>query len=314
MRADEQAYLNLTPMPLYNLPPAQARMAPTIQIDAQRAVLASQGKTLTPEAVAGTQDTTIPGPAGTLPVRVYTPVGTGPFPVLVYFHGGGWVVGSIDVYDSSCRALCNLAQCVVISVAYRLGPENKFPAAHEDAYAATQYIIANAAQFGGDPARVAVGGESAGGNLASATCLLALQRSGKMPVYQLLIYPVAGSNMATPSYLANANAITLNKPLIQYFLANYLNSMADAANPLINLLGATFGNTLPPATVITDDIDPLMSEGQAYAQKLQAVGITTRSQNYTGVAHEFFGLNATVDTARTAQQYAAAGLNTVFRP
>ncbi len=314
MRAVEQAYLNLLAgRQPYNLPPQQARLLPTPQVDAQNAVLQSQGKTFTPTPVGSVQDVSIPGPVTPLASRMYTPTGTGPFPVLVYFHGGGWVLGSIDQYDSSARALCSKAQCVVISVGYRLGPESKFPAAHDDAYAATQYVINNAAQFGGDPARVAVGGESAGGNLASAVCLQVLQNGGKMPVYQLVIYPVAGNNMNTPSYLANANAITLNVPLIQYFLTNYLNSMTEAADPRIDLLGATFGSTLPPATVITDDIDPLMSEGQAYAQKLQAAGITTRYQNYTGVAHEFFGLDATVDTAKTAQQYAADGLNTVFR-
>ena len=310
MRLVLQQFINANPIPLQTLTPAQARMQPSVA-DAVKAVLTQQNKSTAPQAVGSVQDTTIPGPAGALPVRVYTPTGTGPFPVVVYFHGGGWVIATIDTYDSSCRALCNAAQAVVISVEYRKGPENKFPAAHEDAYAATQYVLNNTAQFGGDPARVATAGESAGGNMASAVCMMARDRSGKMPVYQLLVYPVAGSDMNTASYQTNANALPLNKPLIQYFLNNYLSTPADANNPLINLNGGNVTG-LPPATVITDEIDPLMSEGQAYAQKLQNAGITTRYQNYTGVTHEFFGTGAVVDEANDAVQYAAQGLKTVF--
>lgn len=310
MRTVIQQFLNSNPTPLQNLTPAQARQAPTVA-DAVKAVLTAQGKSTAPQPVGSVQDTTIPGPAGALPARVYTPTGTGPFPVVVYFHGGGWVIATIDTYDSSCRALCNAASCVVISVEYRKGPENKFPAAHEDAYAATQYVLNNTAQFGGDPARVATAGESAGGNMASAVCMMARDRSGKMPIYQLLVYPVAGSDMTTASYVTNANAIPLNKPLIQYFLNNYLSTPTDANNPLLNLNGGNVSG-LPPATVITDEIDPLMSEGQAYAQKLQAAGITTRYQNYTGVTHEFFGTGVVVDEANDAVQYAANGLKTVF--
>ena len=311
MRSVLQQYLALNPTPIYSLTPQQARLQPSVA-DAVRAVQQSQGKSFAAETVAGTQDITIPGPAGPLQSRMYVPSGTGPFPVLVYFHGGGWVIGSIDVYDSSCRALCNAAQCMVISVEYRKGPENKFPAAHEDAYAATQFVLNNAGTWGGDPSRVAVGGESAGGNMAAAVCLLARDRQGKMPVYQLLIYPVAGNDMNTASYQTNAAAVPLSKAAVQYFLNNYLASPTDANNPLINLVGATVDTSLPPATVITDEIDPLMTEGQTYANKLQSAGITVRYQNFTGVTHEFFGTGAVVDEAKTAVQFAAQGLQTVF--
>lgn len=310
MRAVLEELLRLNPTPLYNLTPQQARLQPTVA-DAVRAVLTNQGRSTAPEPVAGVRDTTVPGAAGALPVRVYTPAGTGPFPVLVYFHGGGWVIGSIDVYDSSCRALCNATPCVVVSVEYRKGPENRFPAAHEDAYAATQFILNNTAQFGGDPNRVAVGGESAGGNLASAVCMLARDRGGKMPVYQMLIYPVAGNDSNTESYVENVNAVPLSKPLVQYFLDNYLSTPADANSPLLNLLGANVTG-LPPATVITAEIDPLRSEGRAYADKLQAAGITTRYRNYADVTHEFFGTGAVVDAANDAVQFAAEGLRTVL--
>ena len=310
MRSVIEQYLALNPTPIYNLTPQQARLQPSIA-DAVKAVLVAQGKSTAPQPVASVTDTTVPGPAGALPVRVYTPTGTGPLPVIVYFHGGGFVIATIDTYDASCRALANAAGAIVISVEYRKGPENKFPAAHEDAYAATQYIIANAAQFGGNPARVAVTGESAGGNLASAVCLLARQRGGAMPVYQALVYPVTNNDMTTPSYQANANAVPLSKPALQFFFNNYLNTPADGANPILAILKADVTG-LPPATVITDDIDPLMSEGQAYAQKLQSAGIFTRYQNYPGVTHEFFGTGAVVDVANQAVAYVAAGLKTAF--
>ena len=174
----------MNPVPLYKLTLAQVRLRPGPP-DAVKAVLKKQGKPITPEPVAKVEDRKIPGPAGTIPVRVYTPEGTGPMPVLVYYHGGGWVIANINAYDSSCRALANLAKCVVVSVGYRQAPEHKFPASHEDSYAALQYVMKNTAQFGGDPKKVAVGGESAGGNLASAVCQMARDRKGMMPIYQL---------------------------------------------------------------------------------------------------------------------------------
>lgn len=312
MRAVIEQFLAFNAPPVYTLPPAQARQQPTIA-DAVRAVLQSQNRSTAPEQVGSVRDTTVPGPAGPLPVRVYTPAGSGPFPVLVYFHGGGWVIGNIEVYDSSCRALANLAGCVVVSVQYRKGPENRFPAAHEDAYAATQYVINNAAQFGGNPARVAVGGESAGGNLAAAVCLLARDRGGRLPVHQMLVYPIAGNDFRTPSYEENADATPLSRPLMQYFFNNYLASPADANNPLIALVNANLRG-LPPATVITCEIDPLRSEGQTLAARLQEAGVATRVRDYTGVTHEFFGTGAVVDKARDANRFAAEGLRAAFTP
>lgn len=167
MKAVLRELARLNPVPLNKLTPTQARKRPGPP-DAVKAVLQKQNKPTTSEPVAKVENLTVPGPNGNaIPVRVYTPEGTGPFPVLVYFHGGGWVIASIQAYDSSCRALANAAQCVVVSVGYRQAPEYRFPAAHEDSYAATQYVMNNTAKFGGDPRRVAVGGESAGGNLAA---------------------------------------------------------------------------------------------------------------------------------------------------
>lgn len=310
MRTVIQKFLSFNALPLHTVPPQQARTLPTIA-DAVRGVLQDQGRSTAPEPVASVQDRTIPGPAGNIPVRVYTPSGSGPFPVTVYFHGGGWVIATIDTYDSSARALANAAQTVVVSVEYRKGPENRFPAAHEDAYAAFQYVANNTAEFGGDPNRVAVAGESAGGNLAAATTILARERAGKMPIYQVLVYPIADNDTNRPSYNENAEAVPLNRAGMQYFFNNYLNSPADGENPLISLVQANVTG-LPPATVITAEIDPLRSEGAAYAERLSAAGINTRYRNYTGVTHEFFGTGAVVDKGKDAVEFAAQGLRTVF--
>ncbi|MBC8101576.1 MAG: alpha/beta hydrolase, partial [Cytophagales bacterium] len=244
MRAVIQKLLSFNAPPLNTLTPQQARLQPSIA-DAVRGVLQDQGRSTAPEAVASVQDRTVPGPAGAIPVRVYTPSGTGPFPVTVYFHGGGWVIATIDTYDSPCRALANAANTVVVSVEYRKGPENRFPAAHEDAYAALQYVANNAGEFGADPARVAVAGESAGGNLAAAACLLARDRGGRVPVYQVLVYPIADNDPTRPSFDENADAVPLNRPLTAYFLNNYLNSPAEGDNPLISLVQANVAG-LPP--------------------------------------------------------------------
>jgi acetyl esterase/lipase len=301
----------LNPTPLYKLTPEQARKRPGPP-DVVKAVLKKQGKPTTPEPVASVKDTNVPGPAGQIPVRVYTPSGSGPFPVLVYFHGGGWVIASIQAYDASCRALANAANCVVVSVGYRQAPEHKFPAAHEDSYAATQYVMKNtAAEFNGDPKRVAVGGESAGGNLAAAVCLMAKERGGMMPVHQMNVYPIADNELDKPSYQENATAIPLSKPLMAWFFKYTLKDPKDGESPLISLVEADLKG-LPPATVITAEIDPLRSEGKMYADRLKAAGVPVRYKDYTGVSHEFFGMAAVVDKAKDANQFAAQGLKAAF--
>ena len=313
MKAVLTELARLNPTPLIKLTPAQARLRPSAA-DAAAAVLKrrNNGKMPPPQAVAKVENLSVPGPAGAIPVRVYTPEGKGPFPVLVYYHGGGWVIASIDTYDASCRALANGAGCVVVSVGYRQGPEHRFPAAHEDSYAALQYVMQNTAKYNGDPAKVAVGGESAGGGLAGAVCLMAKQRGGKMPIYQLNVYPIAGYDLNTPSYRANATAIPLNKPLMAWFFRYYLRSPKDGRNPLISIDRANVRG-LPPATVITDQIDVLQSEGKMYADRLKAAGIPVRYRNYDNVTHEFFGMAAVVDKARDAQAFATAGLVSAFR-
>jgi acetyl esterase/lipase len=302
------------PQPLHTLSPAQARNQPTFA-DAVRAAVAAQGRPASAavEPVARIAHRTIPGPDGTtLLVRVYTPSGTGPFPVVVYYHGGGWVITDLDDYDASARALTNAARAVVMSVAYRQAPTHKFPAAHEDAFAAYRFARDSAAAIGGNPTKVAVAGESAGGNLAAAVCLMARDRGVPLPVYQLLVYPITDFNFETPSYKENANAQPLNKPLMQWFFDKYLRSAADGSNPYVSPLRATSLAGLPPATVINAQIDPLRSEGEAYAAKLAAAGVTVDQTTYLGVTHEFFGMGAVVDKAKLAQAQAAAGLKRGF--
>lgn len=296
--------------PIEKQSPMNARNNPT-PANAVMGVLAKQGKPAV-EMVGDVSHQLIPGPAGDLLARIYKPQGQGPFPVLVYFHGGGWVIANLDTYDSSCRALTNAAKCMVVSVAYRQAPEHKFPAAAEDAYAATQWVMGNAAQINGDPKRIAVGGESAGGNLAAVTCLMARDRRGMMPVHQMLIYPVTNYAFDTPSYQENANAKPLNKAMMMWFWSQYLKSEADGSNPYASPLRAENLRGLPPATVITADIDPLRSEGQAYADRLREAGSAVKFTNYTNVTHEFFGMGAVVDKAKQAVGEAAAGLRSGF--
>ena len=297
--------------PIDKLSPENVRNLPSAA-DAVIGVLAKQGKPAV-EMVGDISHQLIPGPEGDLLARVYLPKGSGPFPVLVYFHGGGWVIANLGTYDSSCRALTNAANCIVVSVAYRQAPEHKFPAAAEDAYAATQWVIANAAKLKGDPTRVAVGGESAGGNLAAVTCLMARDRQGKRPVHQMLVYPITNYAFDTPSYQENANASPLNKAGMQWFWRQYLESESDGSNPYASPLRAENLRGLPPATVITADIDPLRSEGQAYAQGLKEAGNAVKVTNYTSVTHEFFGMGAVVKKAKQAVNEASEGLRSGFR-
>ncbi len=301
----------LHPKQIDKLTPAEARKQPT-PADGVKALLKKMGKSTAPEPVGSVKNTTIPGPAGSVPVRIYTPRGRGPFPVVVYIHGGGWVIATLDTYDSSPRAMTNMAGAVVVSVEYRKAPEHKFPAAHEDCYAVMQYVIKNAAKMNGDPKRVAIMGESAGGNMATSVCMMARDRKGMMPIYQVLIFPVANSDTNTPSYRENANAKPLNKAIMVWFAHHTIKSQADLTNPYLAVLQGN-AKGLPPATVITAQIDPLRSEGKAYADKLKAAGIAVRYRNYEGVAHEFFRMGAVVDKAKAAEQFAADGLKSAFK-
>lgn len=296
--------------PIEQLTPLEARRQPT-PTDAVKALLKKKGKEITPEPVAAVEDKYITGPGGDIAIRIYTPEGRGPFPVIVYIHGGGWVIADLDVYDSSPRALANAAKAIVVSTHYRLAPENPFPASHEDVFAAYQWVRENAVSFGGDSDRIAVAGESAGGNMAAAVSLMAREQNVPLPVHQVLIYPVAGTDMGTPSFQEHADAKPLNKAMMEWFGKHELQSPQDKKDPRIDLLNANLKG-LPSATIITAEIDPLRSGGKSLAEKLEAAGVEVDYKNYEGVTHEFFGMGAVLNEAKDATKLAARNLAKAF--
>lgn len=299
--------------PIETLAPGQARQQPT-PADAVAALIESRGETPTPEAVAEVENRTFPGPAGAVPIRIYTPENPSgePLPVILYIHGGGWVIADLDTYDASPRALANAAGAIVVSTHYRQGPEAMFPAAHEDTLAAYQWVLENAADLGGDPDRIALVGESAGGNMAANIAIAARDNGWRAPLHQVLVYPVADNDLNSPSYLENANAKPLNKPMIEWFVKHYVGDAAKTADPRIALVDQRSHANLAPATIILAEIDPLRSDGEKYAERLRAAGVPVTVQHYEGVTHEFFGMGAVVDKARQAQQLAGEHLKAAF--
>ena len=241
-----------------------------------------------PEPVAKVEDRTIPTPTGDLPIRLYTPEGDGPLPVLVFFHGGGWVVGNLESHDATCRALANAAGCITLAVDYRLAPEHKFPAAPEDCYEATKWAVLNAAALGGDPQRVAVGGDSAGGNLAAAVALMAGDRGAPSLAYQLLLYPVTNHSFDTESCQQNGEDYLLTKDSMVWFWDHYLENDEAGNAPYASPLQAKYVNSPPPGLVITAEFDPLRDEGEAYGKRLQDAGADIKISRYDGTIHGFF--------------------------
>jgi acetyl esterase len=288
--------------PLHHLSPEEAR----------KAILAMRATKGEPERVGKVEDRTFRGPAGDLPMRIYTPDGRGPFPVLVYFHGGGWVVGSVETVDASCRSLTNLAGCIVVSADYRLAPEHKFPAAADDAYAATRWVALQAASFHGDPTRIAVGGESAGANLAAVVALMAQERAAPSLMHQLLAYPVLNYAFDLPSHKENAEGYFLTKDMMVWFWRQYLNTDADGENPLASPLRARHLRGVASATILTAEFDPLRDEGAAYAARLREAGVSVSYKCYEGLIHGFFGSVKVVEPARKAMEEAAAALRAAF--
>jgi acetyl esterase len=296
------------PTPMAKMTPQEARKAPSAA-DAAMATMA-KFKIPTPPSTVDTMSRTVaPG----VKVRVYTPkTGTAPFPVIVYYHGGGWVIANLDTYDASVRSLSEQTGAVVVSVAYRQGPEFKFPTAHNDSFAAYQWTLAHTADIKGDPKRIAVAGESAGGNLACAVSMMARDKKVALPKYQLIVYPIAGYDLNTPSYLANTQTKPLNKDLMAWFFKYYLRTPADGKSPMIDLVHANLKG-LPAATIVTAQYDPLMSEGKMLADNLQKAGVTVQYKNYEGVTHEFFGMAAVVPEAKQAQAFAVEGLKSALK-
>lgn len=267
-------------------------------LEGREAVLSFKELEGEPEPVAGIRDLTVPGPAGELPVRLYTPEGKAPFPLIVYFHGGGWIRGNVEVSDKPCRALANASRCIIASVEYRLAPESKFPVAVEDCYASTRWLATHAGELGADPGRVAVGGDSAGGNLAAAVALMARDRGGPELVYQLLIYPATDAGGEYPSRRENADGYFLTTRAMEWYWKHYLAGEADAVHPYASPMKTGDLSGLPPALVVTCEFDPLRDEGEAYARRLAQAGVVVRVSRYEGMIHGFLWMGGVVDRTR----------------
>jgi acetyl esterase len=264
------------------------------------------------EDVAGVADHRVPVAGSAITVRTYSPGGPGPYPALVYYHGGGWVIGDLYTHDGLCRSLTNAARCLVASVDYRLAPESKYPVAVQDSYAALQWVVAHAARLGIDPRRVAVGGDSAGGNLATVVALVARERGGPALVHQVLIYPVTDHAFDTPSYVENATGYVLTRAAMRWFSDHYLERTAQSREPYASPLRAPSLAGLPSALVITAECDPLRDEGEAYAARLRDAGVPVTLTRYTGMFHGFIRMTRILDKARTAVDEIAGSLQKAF--
>jgi acetyl esterase len=264
------------------------------------------------EPIEAVEDRHVPGPDGEIPVRIYSPAVARPAPAIVSFHGGGWVIGDLDGYEASCRMIANSVGCVVVSVDYRLAPEHPFPAAPEDAYAATCWVAEHAAELGVDPRRLAVAGDSAGANLAAVCALMARDRGGPDLVFQLLIYPVTDFSFDTPSYRENAEGYFLEAVTMRWYWRQYLGDSADGADPYASPLRAPDVSGLPPALIITAGYDPLRDEGEAYGLRLQDAGVDATVSRYGTMFHGFFGFGRLLDAAVPANKEAFAALQAAF--
>jgi acetyl esterase len=283
----------------------------TVSVEDNRALIAAIAELSGPvEDVARVEDVAVPGPGGDIPVRVYVPEGPGPFPTVVFFHGGGWVIGNVETHDVPVRRLANLVPAVVVSVDYRLAPEHPFPAAPEDCYAATAWAAATIGQYGGDGSRLAVAGDSAGGNLAAVVSQMARDRGGPAIAFQLLVYPAVNARMTHASITENGDGYLLTKGFMEWFYGHYLTKESDADDPLASPLMASSLEGLPPALVLTAEFDPLRDEGEAYAAALAAAGGSATAKRYDGMIHGFIQLGGVIDRTDELMDDCAAALRT----
>jgi acetyl esterase len=264
-----------------------------------------------PPAIGVVKDLTAEGPHGPIPLRLYRPLdaaATTALPVLVFFHGGGWVIGDLDTHDVLCRQLTAEARICVVSVDYRLAPEHKFPAAVDDAWAATRWIVAHAAELGVDGGRLAVAGDSAGGNLAAVVALLARDQGGPAIALQALLYPVTDVGTETGSYRDFHEGFLLTRESMRWFFAQYLRTGADAADWRVSPLRARSLAGLPPALIVTAGFDPLRDEGEAYAVALRNAGVRVDAVCYGGMIHGFAPMGKLIDTGNRAISMVAGAL------
>ncbi|MEK5645299.1 lipase [Paenibacillus rhizosphaerae] len=302
MPLDPQVQVVLENMKKQGVPPLH-----TLSVERARTVNLSS-MAAQPEEVWKVDNRKIPGPAGHIPVRVYRPQSKYPLPVLIYYHGGGWVVGDLDAADVLCRQLANGANVIVVSVDYRLAPEHRFPAAIEDAYAAAAWVAENSSSLEADPNRMAVGGDSAGGNLAAAVTLMARDQGLSFIKFQLLFNPATRYAFDTDSYRDNAEGYGLTTDTMRWFWGQYLAEEQDGRNPYASPLLAADFSSLPPALVITAEFDPLRDDGEAYAAKLKAAGTPVEAKRYDGMVHGFMLQTGGYDQGRQAVRHAVSAL------
>lgn len=264
------------------------------------------------EPVGRIEERTIPGPAGEIPVRIYRPASEAVHPLVMLFHGGGWVIGDLDTEDSVCRGLCNRVGAVVVSVDYRLAPETRYPGAVEDCYAATVWAVEHADELGIDATRVATSGTSAGGNLSGAVSMMARDKGGPAIAHQVLFCPVTDADLERPSYIANASDYGLTRDDMIWFWDHYTGSGNERYEPYVSLLRANDLSGLPDATIIAAEYDPLVDEAVAYGDALKAAGVKTRCTVYEGMNHGFNVRVGMIDAAKDALDEAAAGIRASF--
>ena len=313
---DMQAVLDqltvLGSKPVETLTPAQARVNPSAA-DAAKAAMAAKGMSTTPDASVATQDIPYGGDKQQF-ARIYKPANSPvrtPLPVVVYYHGGGWVIATVDTYDAAPRLMAKQLNAIVVSVEYRHAPEFKFPAQHDDAFAAYRWVLKNAASWGGDPKKIALAGESAGGNLAVATAIYARDNGLTKPLHILSVYPIANSSMTLPSRKDSANAKPLNTAMLGWFGYYYSATKAEQMDPRINLVKSNLKG-LPPTTIVNAQIDPLRSDGETLATAMRAAGDVVEQRTFPGVTHEMFGMGQVVRGAYDANIYAIGKLKAAF--
>lgn len=280
----------------------------TLSAQEARRIYAAMERPRAEVQLASVRDRLIPGPGGELPVRVYRPLGDGPFPVMLYFHGGGWVIGNLDTHDYQARGLCAGSGCAVVSVDYRLAPEHPYPAAPEDCYAATQWVYEHGTELGMDSSRLAVGGDSAGANLATAVALMARDRQGPELRFQLLLYPATDGDFSRPSCIENAEGYLLTTAAMRWFWNHYAPDPQSRAEPYCAPAKAESLHGLPPALLITAEFDPLRDDGNAYGERLRRDGVPTQLLCYPGAVHGFVGMGSFSALARDAMRQACGAL------